>query len=41
MRVAMGRYLAPIAADNSATSLPGYRDALRQIVGALGGHLVT
>jgi len=39
MRVAMGRYLSPIGADNSATSLPGYRDALRQIVVVLGGHL--
>ena len=41
MQVAIRRYLAPAVADESATPLPPYRDALRQVVGALGGHLAT
>jgi AraC-like DNA-binding protein len=41
MRVAVRRYLAPIVADESATPLPAYRDALRQVVGVLGGHLTA
>jgi AraC-like DNA-binding protein len=35
------RYLGPHHVDAAATSLPDYRDALRYIVDALGGHLST
>lgn len=38
MRAAAKRCLVPLAPDGSVTSLPGYHDALRHIVGALGGH---
>ena len=41
MRVAIRRYLAPIVADRAATALPSYRDALRQVVSTLGGHLTA
>ena len=39
MLVATRRYLAPVSADLRTASLPGYRDALQYIVGALRGHL--
>lgn len=41
MRAAIGRHLAVCIADDSRASLPGYRDALQDIVGALGGRLAT
>ena len=41
MRLAIRRYLAPVAVDEPTTPLPSYRDALHQVVGALGGHLTA
>ena len=39
--VATQRYLPRASADNSTRALPSYRDALRQIVDALGGRLAS
>jgi AraC-like DNA-binding protein len=39
--VEMRRYLLPLSSERHASPLPGYREALEQVVSALGGHLVA